>query len=36
MMYQRYVLENICRSQQDATKGKAPLAKNVLKDIQSW
>ncbi|MEX1214796.1 hypothetical protein [Saccharospirillum sp.] len=36
IIYQLYVLENIRRGQQDATKGNTQSAEEVMKDIQSW
>jgi hypothetical protein len=36
IMYRLYVLENIRRGQQDAEQGKATLAEQVLRDIQTW
>ena len=36
IMYRLYVLESIRRGQEDAEKGSATPADQVLQDIQSW
>ena len=36
IIYRLYVLENIRRGQQDATKGKTQAAEEVLDEIKSW
>jgi hypothetical protein len=36
IMYRLYVLENIRRGQEDATKGNSRPAEEVLEDIHTW
>lgn len=36
MIYPLYVRENIRRSRQDVTEGKAQTTDELLKNIQSW